>query len=164
MPRYLASYALLPALLLTLSGCAIRQTVVPVSEAPTDRQVCIIENSAVRPGFIAAYKRTLTEKGYLARQLPADASIIECQTTSTYNAAWRWDLALYMAYAEIKVYNKGKPIGSALYDSRRSGGNMGKFIDADQKIAELVQQLFPGGAGLPGIPLEAAQLPVQAAQ
>ena len=41
----------------------------------------------------------------------------------------------------------GKPVGEAKYDSTRGGGNMGKFIDADKKITELVNQLFPGGAG-----------------
>lgn len=131
----------------TLSGCAIRQTVVPVA-AIQERQICIIENTSVRPGFIEAYKRTLGEKGYQAKQLPSTASIIDCPVTSTYIANWRWDLALYMAYAEIKVYNNGRTIGEAKYDAQRGGGNLGKFIDAEKKIAELVQQLFPGGAGL----------------
>ncbi|WP_373989327.1 hypothetical protein [Duganella sp. BuS-21] len=52
-----------------------------------------------------------------------------------------------MTYAEIKVYNGGKPIGQAIYDANRAGLNTGKFINADKKIQELVDQLFPGGAG-----------------
>lgn len=52
-----------------------------------------------------------------------------------------------MAYAEIKVYQGGKTIGEAKYDSQRGGANMGKFIDADKKINELVNQLFPGSDG-----------------
>lgn len=35
----------------------------------------------------------------------------------------------------------------AKYDSMRGGANMNKFIAADQKINELVNQLFPGGGG-----------------
>jgi hypothetical protein len=51
-----------------------------------------------------------------------------------------------MAYAEIKVYKSGMPSGEAKYDALGGGANMGKFIDADTKIVELVNQLFPGGA------------------
>lgn len=129
-----------------MTGCAIHQTVKPV-ERFSDKQICVIENPSVKAGFIEAYKRALTAKGYVVKQLPSSASIIECNITSTYSANWRWDLALYMAFAEIKVYNNGKPTGEAKYDSQRGGGNMGKFIDADKKIEELVNQLFPGGAG-----------------
>lgn len=132
--------------LVALSGCAIRQTVKPVAKFD-DKQICIIENTAVRSGFLNAYKRVLTEKGYVVKQLPEDASLIDCPITSTYTANWRWDFAIYMSYAEIIVYNNAKPAGKASYDARRGSGNMNKFIDADKKISELVNQLFPGGTG-----------------
>lgn len=138
--------AVLALILFTLNGCAIRQTVKAVDSFES-KQVCIVENTAVRSGFLDAYKRTLTEKGYEAKQLPASASLIECPITSTYTANWRWDMALYMVYADIIVYNNAKPTGKATYDATRGGGNMNKFIDADKKIVELVNQLFPGGAG-----------------
>lgn len=133
-------------LLAALSGCAIRQTVKPVEQF-AGRQVCIIETPSVRTSFLDAYKQALSAKGYVARQLPASASLVECPITSTYTANWRWDLALYMAYAEITVYNNGRPSGKATYDATGGSGNMGKFIDAEKKINELVDQLFPGGAG-----------------
>ncbi len=108
--------------------------------------VCIVEKPAVKAGFIETYKRVLTAKGYEVRQLPESASLVECPITSTYTANWRWDLATYMAFAEIKVYKDGAPAGEAIYDSMRGGANMGKFIDAEKKITELVNQLFPGNA------------------
>ncbi|MEN3295887.1 MAG: hypothetical protein V7642_5140 [Burkholderiales bacterium] len=135
------------AIALALGGCAIHQTVKPVAGFKGD-QVCIIENPAVRPGFLEAYKRALSDKGYLVRVLPKSASLIECPVTSTYKATWRWDLALYMVQAEIKVYDNGKPVGEVGYDASRGGANMSKFIDADKKIPELVNDLFPGGAGV----------------
>lgn len=128
-----------------LAGCAIQQTVRPVS-AIADRQICVIENPVVRSGFVEAYKRSLTTRGYDVRQLPANAPVNSCATTSTYTANWRWDLAMYMAYAEMRVFSDGKLVGEAKYDSLRGGANMNKFIDADKKINELVEQLFPGGA------------------
>ncbi len=142
----LRSTAVLVALSAAMGGCAIHQTVTPVEKLDS-KEVCLIENTSVKPGFVGAYRRALETKGYAVRLLPATASINECSITSTYSATWRWDLALYMAYAEIKVYREGRTIGAAKYDSQRGGANMGKFIDADKKITELVNQLFPGGAG-----------------
>jgi len=129
-----------------LSGCAIHQRVTPV-ERFSGRQVCIVDNPAVKNGFLEAYRKALIQKGYEVRVLPVSASLIECPITSTYTANWRWDLAMYMAYAEIKVYTQAKPSGQVVYDALKGGANMNKFISADKKIAELVNQLFPGGAG-----------------
>jgi hypothetical protein len=138
--------ALAAAALSALAGCAIHQTVKPV-EKLEGKQICVIENPAVRAGFVEAYRNSLTAKGYAVRQLPASAAITDCPVTSTYLANWRWDLAMYMAYAEIRVFSNGKQVGEARYDSMRGGANMNKFIAADKKIDELVNQLFPGGAG-----------------
>lgn len=134
------------ALFVALSGCAINQHVKPMDRFAS-REVCIIENPKVKPGFLDAYKRTLTTKGYSVRQLVKDASPSTCPITSIYVANWRWDLAMYMSYAEITVFKHGEPSGKAIYDATRGGGNMGKFIDADKKITELVDTLFPNTAG-----------------
>ncbi len=132
--------------LLALSGCAINQTVKPV-QAFSHKEVCVIENPSVRAGFIDQFKRSLESKGYAVRRMPTTASIQSCPVVSTYTANWRWDLATYMAYAEINVFVDGKPAGQAKYDSQSGGASLGKFIAAEKKIAELVDQLFPGGAG-----------------
>jgi hypothetical protein len=145
MKKVLRLAGLLPVALL-VTGCAIHQRVSPTATFE-GREICVIENPAVRAGFVESYKRSLSAKGYAVRQLPASAAIVDCPVTSTYSAQWRWDLALYMAYAEIKVFSNGRPAGAATYDALRGGGNMNKFIDADRKVNELVNQLFPGGAG-----------------
>jgi len=130
-----------------LAGCAIHQNVRPV-DAVGDNQVCVIGNPDVRASVMASYKRVLGEKGYAVRELPPNAAITDCKVTSTYRANWRWDLAMYMHYAEFRVFVDGKERGVATYDATHGGGNLAKFIDADKKIAELINQLFPGGAGL----------------
>lgn len=130
-------------LVTAFSGCAIHQNVKPV-ERFDDKQICIIEKPAVKPGFLETYSRVLTRKGYVVKQLPPSASLVDCPVTSTYNARWKWDLALYMALAEIMVYKNGKPIGEATYDSLSGDGTLSKFVDAENKITELVNQLFPG--------------------
>ncbi|CUI03546.1 Sbal_3080 family lipoprotein [Massilia antarctica] len=132
--------------LLALSGCAIHQNVKPIEHVDS-KLVCIIDNPAVRATFIDAYQHALSNKGYEVKKLAAGASLVECPVTSTYTATWRWDMAMYMAYADIVVYKNAKPAGKATYDATRGGGNMGKFIAAEKKITELVDQLFPNLAG-----------------
>lgn len=143
--KKIALAALIPVV---ITGCAIHQTVRPVGVVDS-REICVIEAPAVKEGFLDSYMGALRNKGFTVRKLAPTASLIECRITSTYTANWRWDLATYMAYAEIKIYDNGKPVGEAKYDALRGGGNMEKFIKADKKIAELVDQLFPGGAGSP---------------
>jgi hypothetical protein len=132
--------------LFALSGCAIHQTVKPV-ERLDSKTVCLIQNGNVRATFLDAYENALSNRGYEVKRLATDASLLSCPVMSTYTATWRWDLAMYMSYAEIVVYNNGKPAGKATYDATRGGGNMGKFIGAEKKITELVDQLFPLQAG-----------------
>jgi hypothetical protein len=129
--------------LLAASGCTITQEVSPAKQLSTT-EVCIIENPAVRPGFLRAYKEALVNNGYQPRVLPANSNITACPVTSTYTARWSWDLAIYMSYAEINVFDGGKSSGKVLYDSRYGGGRIfEKFVQGDAKIKELVGQLFP---------------------
>lgn len=134
--------ALCSYLALVTTGCAIHQSVKPV-EHFEGKRVCIIEKSSVKAGFLETYSRVLAGKGYDVKTLPPSASLIDCPVTSTYNAKWKWDMALYMALAEITVYSNGKAIGEATYDSLSGDGTLSKFIDAEKKIAELVNKLFP---------------------
>jgi len=133
------------AILLSLSACAIEQTIKPVEGLQT-RDICIIDNPAVRAGFLESYKNTMQAKGYLIRAMPSDTPLTGCPVISTYTATWKWDMAVYMNFAQIRVYRDGYQTGEAVYDARHGGGNMNKFIDADKKTTELVNQLFPGGA------------------
>jgi hypothetical protein len=142
-PSARLTLALLP---LALAACAIHQNVSPAAGLKAG-EVCIVVNPAVfNEGFLVAYESALVRKGYRVRKLPVGASLVECPVVSTYTANWKWDLAMYMNYAEIKVYNEARPVGEAIYDSRNGSANMGKFIRADAKIAELVDQLYPGPA------------------
>jgi hypothetical protein len=126
-----------------LASCAITQKVTPV-ESLSGKEICVVVNPAVsQPGFLTAYIRALNERGYTVRELPPGASVNDCPITSTYTANWRWDLALYMAFADIKVYRDGTQVGQAVYDAMQGGANMSKFIKGDAKISELVDQLFP---------------------
>ncbi len=137
------STAMLAAIfVLSLGGCAITQNVSPVE--PFDgKEICVIENPAVvQAAFLPTYQQKLEAKGYTVRVLPAAAKVTDCPVTSTYTANWRWDLALYMAFADLRIFTNGKQAGQATYDSLSGGANLNKFIKADEKIGELVDQLF----------------------
>jgi hypothetical protein len=134
----------LPLLAVLLVGCSIKQNVKRVTAAQlTSKDICVRENAAVRAGFLEAYRRALQDKGFTVRVLEPSAGITACPLLSTYTANWRWDFTMYMAYAEMTVYRGGDEIGKAVYDTISGGLNMNKFINADEKVYELVEQLFP---------------------
>lgn len=133
------------AVVLLLAACSIKQEIKPLKLADlTVKEICIRENPDVRSGFLETYRSRLETKGFKVTMLAREAPITSCPLTSTYTANWRWDLALYLVYAEILVYRDGQVVGRALYDSYGGRSRLDKFIDARTKIDELVDQMFPG--------------------
>jgi len=128
--------------LVVLSGCTITQNVNPTS-VPRGGEICVVENPAVREGVLPVIQHALTNNGYRYRMLPQSASPSDCPVSMTYVARWSWDLTIYMSYCRLQAFVDGQPAGDALYDATRGGGNLGKFIDAEPKVQELVEQLFP---------------------
>lgn len=126
---------------LMLTGCSIKQSVNPVDAAGYD-SICFVEDSSVRQEFGNAYKRALSEKGFYVQVVSSGTRYSSCPLLTTYYARWSWDVALYLSFAELKVYRDGTLIGDATYDSRRGAGRLDKFIDAENKLRELVNQLF----------------------
>jgi hypothetical protein len=125
-----------------LVGCSIKQTVKPVELTGQRAEICIVKNEKVREGFLDAYTEALKAKSIQVKTLAESASLNDCPTTSTYSANWAWDMALYMRYAEIKVYRSAAIVGEAVYDATWGGGRLDKLINAENKIRELVDELF----------------------
>ena len=129
---------------ITLSGCSIKQTVTPVAlSAARSPEICMIPAEGLRAGFNTTYTAQLRSKGFQTRELPPGTTPGSCALSTTYIGQWSWDLALYMSYADIQVFENGRQVGQALYDSTSGGARMGKFIDAQSKIIEMTNQLFP---------------------
>ena len=127
---------------LGICGCSITQTVTPVENMLTN-EVCIIENPAVREGFLPELKSVLQSKNAQVRLLSPEATTTDCPVVATYVARWSWDLTIYMSYVEITVFRNGVIAGNALYDATKGGGRLDKFVDSEPKIRELVNELFP---------------------
>ncbi|MEF2116094.1 Sbal_3080 family lipoprotein [Pseudomonas aeruginosa] len=133
--------------LVLLTGCSIKQQVDPATlNSALAPEICLIPASGVRGGFTVAYGDALESKGFTVRTLPAGISPTRCPIATTYTGIWNWDMALYMSFADIRVYENGRQVGKAVYDSRGGAGRPDKFISAESKIAELTDQLFPKGA------------------
>ena len=103
--------------------------------------LCIVEDPAVREGFLEELTGILDEKK-VAYTVVDKQQALDCEWTMTYLGRWTWDMALYMSYAEIKVYQNGVVSGEAIYDASRGAFNLDKFIDAEPKIRELLEELL----------------------
>lgn len=127
-----------------LSGCAITQDVTPFGLDRGAHDLCLVRNSeVVQDGFHDVYVRVLEKKGFNVRSLPDKAAVTSCPLLATYEAIYRWDLAIYLARADLRIFLDGKEVGRAVYDALSGGANMGKFIRTEPKLTELVEQLFP---------------------
>lgn len=124
-----------------LSACSIKQTIEP-AELNNQANVCIVNNPKVKDGFLASIQESLEIKGIDFKVVERDFSNPGCEWKITYTAHWGWDLAVYMTYAKISVYRNGELNGQAEYDSRRGGGRLDKFINADEKVKELMENLI----------------------
>ena len=102
------------------------------------KEICIIENPDVRPAFLTAYERRLQEKGYKT-QIIKDA--LACQTTSTYTATYGEHWGVYLARAELKIFNNGTLIGQARY--RAPHASPEKHGRVESKIESMVELLLP---------------------
>lgn len=149
--------ALAVLLLLSVSGCSIKQNVTPAAFDPVATpEICMIPDTGLRAGFHTVYREQLMRKGFKIREMTPGTESAACALSTRYTANWAWDLAMYMVYADIRVFQDGRQVGQATYDAKWGGGRLDKFIDAENKIIELTDQLFPRGAP------KAAALPVTA--
>ena len=133
----------LAAVVVTVSGCSITQEVSPYKLGQPSQDLCVVRNSeVVQDGFHDVYVGVLERKGFRVRTLPDKAPVESCPLLSTYEAIYRWDMAIYLARADLRVFADGKEAGRATYDSLAGGANMNKFIRTEPKLTELVDQLF----------------------
>ena len=127
-----------------LSGCAITQDVTPSGLDQRAQELCLVRNSeVVQDGFHEVYERVLVKKGFNVRWLPDKSPITSCPLVGTYEVIYRWDLAIYLARADLRIYANGTEAGRAVYDSLSGGANMNKFVRTEPKLTELIDQLFP---------------------
>lgn len=140
----MSSRALVAAAAVALSGCAITQEVTPNGLDRRAQELCLVRNSeVVQDGFHDVYQRVLEKKGFKVRWLPDKSPVASCPLVGTYEVIYRWDIAIYLARADLRIYADGREAGRAVYDSLSGGANLSKFIQTEPKLTELIDQLFP---------------------
>lgn len=138
------SFIAVAVIALVLSGCAITQEVTSSELSLRGQELCLVRNSeVVQGGFHDVYARVLENKGFRVRTLPDNSPSTSCPLVATYEAIYRWDMAIYLARADLRIWADGREAGRAVYDSLSGGANMSKFIKTEPKLTELVDQLFP---------------------
>jgi hypothetical protein len=124
-----------------ITGCSINQTVDPIKPAQVSR-VCVLDNKEIlMDGFQSEVQRQIEAK-HIPTKVYAGARPAECSHYVEYTANWQWDMAMYLTYAEFRVYDAKGLTGSAVYDARRGGGRLDKFGQTAGKIRPLIDQLF----------------------
>jgi len=142
------------AIVTTLAGCAAKQDITKF-EQNKPKTVCIAEHKEVKEGVIDAMIKGFSKHDVKTRVIPANYVMKHqdyqtelsngdtkgCNAVAYYVANWRWDLALYMAYANIwvKDVETNVKIAQASY---RTGGGLDKFINAEEKIIELIDGMY----------------------
>ena len=132
----LVAIALLPA-------CAIRQDAIPVQLA-SGEPICVVNDPAVRAEVEPIILDALTKRGYVPRVVPTAVGRERCANELEYTAKWSWDFTIYMSKAELAYYQNGVQTGRSVYDSKSAGGmNFNKWVNAEEKLREMVAELFP---------------------
>lgn len=132
---------LAPAVLvLALSGCSISQTIDPI-KTPISR-VCVHENPKVlMDEFQPELEKQIRGKGFQTKSYK-DTQPNDCSHRLEYTANWAWDMAMYLTYADIRVFDRNGLAGKAIYDARSGGGRLDKFGRTAEKIRPLIDELF----------------------
>jgi hypothetical protein len=158
--RRIRAFALL-AVSAGVSGCSITQTVDPIKPAQVS-QVCVLDNKDIfMDGFQPEVQRQIEAK-LVPTKIYKGPRPAECSHFVEYTANWGWDMAMYLTYAEFRVYDARGLTGSAFYDARRGGGRLDKFGPTAEKIRPLIDQLFGSvsvGPSLVPVPAESATTP-----
>jgi hypothetical protein len=136
-----------------MAGCSITQTVDPIQPAQVS-QVCVLDNKDIfMDGFQPEVLRQIEAK-HIPTKLYTGARPAECSHYVEYTANWQWDMAMYLTYAQFRVYDGRGLAGSALYDARRGGGRLDKFGQTADKIRPLIDQLFGSVSVGPSLPVK----------
>ncbi|MEO1494369.1 MAG: Sbal_3080 family lipoprotein [Pseudomonadota bacterium] len=128
-------------LLAALGACGTSNTIVDAPTGDRITKVCIKVNTAVaQEGFLPEVVRQIEARGVETARY-VDEVLEACPVRMSYTANWKWDLALFLSYAEFALTRDGQPVGRATYTATQWSSD--KFGPTAEKIQPLIAQLFP---------------------
>ncbi len=140
---------------LLLAGCAATQTITEFDGA-VPRTICIAKHEAVREGILEALEEGFRQHGARTTVVGAiyeekhsmwyptiqPVEVQGCDAIAYYVANWTWDISTYMYFANVWVTDRedmNRIIAQATY---QTGGGPDKWINANEKILELVDEMY----------------------
>jgi hypothetical protein len=133
----------IPAILVVALSACTAVKVRPVEGRSKMANVCIERNPAVQvDDFLPVLRDGLSRNGVrsfvFAGEPPAD-----CVFIVAYTARRSWDLAPYLAHAEIRVERGGLQVGYGEFHLRGGGGySMFKWQGTKTKMDPVIDRLF----------------------
>lgn len=104
---------------LFMAGCALPVVIQPPAANIKITELCIVDNPKVlMDGFLPELKAQLKSYG-IATQTWTAYNPEGCRYWLEYTANWRWDFAMIMEYAELKLYEHTTLIGYAEFNNRK---------------------------------------------
>jgi hypothetical protein len=93
--------------------------------------------------FLPALRGELARHG-IATTVYGDAPPDACAHRLEYEAEWKWDVAVYLRYADLRVYDGETLAGRATYDARGAFARLDKFGRTEDRLRTLVAALVAG--------------------
>jgi hypothetical protein len=133
-------FILLPAV--ALCACTSIQ-VSPVNAGLKLEHVCIKENPRVKiDDFVDVLEDGFDRHGVTTELFSGKEAPVNCAYILTYTATRKWDLAPFLAYAQLYIKDKeGNMIASARYE-HHGGLDFGKWAGTREKMDPVIDQLF----------------------
>ena len=131
----------LAGLIATLaSGCSITQKVQPVPEKIS--AICLEKSDDVfMDDYHGIIERNLSALKVSSKSVdPKDEA--GCDHVMRYKANWRWDMAMYLTYANFSVFKGQDRIGYAEYNAAGGGLRPDKWGTTESKITPILKELF----------------------
>ncbi len=126
---------------LVATGCSITQSIEPL-DAVDVSLVCVLDNPEIHMAGFQPEMRELIEQRGIRTDVYSGSRPARCSHYLEHTANWKWDLAMYLSYADLRVYDAQGLAGQATYDARSGSGRMDKFGPTREKLAPLVDELF----------------------
>lgn len=127
------------------AGCSITTHVEPLPPGTTSA-VCIKENPETWSEEFLPTLQGEFERHGIKTTTYADDKPADCRYHVEYNVNWSWDMAVYLEFADIQIFEDQKPVARATYDARHGSGRLDKFGTTAEKLARLMDQLLGGSS------------------
>jgi hypothetical protein len=122
------------------SGCSITQKVQPVPQKISS--ICLERSDDI---FMDDY-HGIIEKNLATLNVPSKSVELKeesgCDHVMRYKANWRWDMAMYLTYANFSVFKGQERIGYAEYNAAGGGFRPDKWGTTESKITPILKELF----------------------